>query len=531
MDLILNDLKNGEAIRKIFETWSEDGKLKCSSDGFKYLISELSVSYNLDLTEFSINTETDNVISWDDFKELLLTYFNGFSGHAIEQVIEKTVKKVIKIIGLEEINNAISSAFIYEKPEPKLKKRPDSWITPYIKEYKKEIIAILASMDEEKKKVIKGSNLQTLLKRLLQLFNITLDEKDLFLFDRMVENRYKQSKSGGNASRYKYLQLTYSQCIGLIEEWALKESYKQINVKDQIPSLISEYEDVLIKIKNMPEIAENIQNLLSQLKGVQSKTTFKPIQDLVDLQKKGLKDIFDFYAKQLKMVGKSPTFSQLTVHKDILNLSKFTKFCSDFDLINSIRDKHKINLKQISNIFIKATECQRAMNFNQFLLSIDLLAEAYYSEQYDIYYRENLFSLGIEEKKKRLLLLIHCDDPTIYSQKLKGFGQPFNAEKKEVRIPDYDLSKRYKYKDQTKVKQQISVWKEQKIKIESPNRSKSVPSHARLKAIQQSLLMRPDRVTWDLLNKNANFISKEDLAKILDVEDIKELIRDGVKIV
>ena len=151
--------------------------------------------------------------------------------------------------------------------------------------------------------------------------------------------------------------------------------------------------------------------------------------------------------------------------------------------------------------------------------------------QYDIYYRENLFSLGIEEKKKRLLLLIHCDDPTIYSQKLKGFGQPFNAEKKEVRIPDYDLSKRYKYKDQTKVKQQISVWKEQKIKIESPNRSKSVPSHARLKAIQQSLLMRPDRVTWDLLNKNANFISKEDLAKILDVEDIKELIRDGVKIV
>lgn len=271
-------------------------------------------------------------------------------------------------------------------------------------------------------------------------------------------------------------------------------------------------------------------NLVSRMDPLHYKSKSKQPRDLENLQMRGIRDIYDFYAKQVKMIGQYPTFTELTDHKKVLNLSKFTKFCSDFNLLNNTREKHKIPLKQLQNIFIRATKCQRVMNFNEFIIALDDLADLYYNSQYDLYFNENLSNLSTEEKKKRLLLLIHCENPDIYSQRLKGFGSNFSAEKKGYRIPEYDLSKKYKFKDQTKIKQKIDIWKHQKIMIEEPDRSKSVPPYARLQAIQKSLLMRPDRITWDSITKNSNLISKNELFDIFNTEDIDELLNNGVKL-
>ena len=94
-----------------------------------------------------------------------------------------------------------------------------------------------------------------------------------------------------------------------------------------------------------------------------------------------------------------------------------------------------------------------------------------------------------------------------------------------------NLSKKYKFRNQTKIKEKIENWKLQKKEVSLPPvRSKSVPSHMRLKAIQQSLLARPDRVTWDLLNRNMNLITRDELDKLLDADDIKDLVKGGIKI-
>ena len=529
MEQLLDDLLNGELCEKIFENWSESNEIDTSSENFKYLISELSVSFNFDLTDFSTNLQSNRIYAWSSLKESLKSFLKVLEPFSQEELIEKALRKTLKLIALEELYTALNSVQSVKSINKVLEKKIESWISPYISEYQQEVLSIFSSMDEEKSGLIKGSQLRNLLVQLLKSFNITPSEKDLFLFDRMVENRYKQA-SAERLHRYKYLKLTYSQCLSLIEEWALKESYKQFSVKSKLKQTISEYDVLLEQVKQFPEIVESVQGILNGLRGINLKNSVPQGKDIGELQAKGAREVFDFYARQLKMVGQYPTFTHLTDHKAVLNLSKFTKFCSDFQLISSTREKHKISLKEISNIFLKATNCQRVMSFENFVEAFEQLADAYYNDQYDINYHENLFNLPIEEKKRRFLLLLHLEDPTIYTQRLKGFGQAFSVEKKGYRLPENDLSKNYKYKDQTKVKQKIELWKQQKAKMESPIRSKSVPSHARIRAIQQSLLIRPDRVTWDMLSKNSNFISKEDLSMILDPEDIKELIKSGIKL-
>ena len=529
MEKLLDDLLNGESSEKVFENWSESNKINTSSENFKYLISELSVSFNFDLTDFSTNLKSNHVFTWPSLKDSLVNFFKNPDSFSQDELIEKASRKTLKLIVLEELTTSLNTA-LAEKSSNKIPRKPtESWISPFIAEYEQEVLSILSFLDEEKNGLIVGSQLRNLLVRMLNAFNITPSEKDLFLFERMVENRYKQASSE-RLHRYKYLKLTYSQCLSLIEEWALKESYKQFSVKSKVKDTIYEYELLLGQVKEFPEIVETVQGIINNLRGINSKNSVSQGKDIGELQSKGAKEVFSFYARQIKMVGQFPTFTQLTDHKIVLNLSKFTKFCSDFELISTTREKYKISLKDISNIFIKATNCQRVMTYDNFVDALEQLSEAYYSDQYDMHYHENLSLLATDEKKRRLMLLLHFEDPAIYTERLKGFGQAFSIERKGYRLPENDLSKRYKYKDQTKVKQKIELWKQQKAKMESPARSKSVPSHARIKAIQQSLLMRPDRVTWDMLSKNYNFISKEELSMILDPEDINELIRNGIKL-
>ncbi|OMJ80583.1 hypothetical protein SteCoe_19125 [Stentor coeruleus] len=302
------------------------------------------------------------------------------------------------------------------------------------------------------------------------------------------------------------------------------------DIKSHLIKTIYEFEKNLPELKGCHELATEVNIMISKLKTLSTKRNLLSQEKLEELQKKGLKEIFDFYSRQIKMIGQSPTFTQLTDHKKALNLSKFTKFCADFDLINNTKDKHKLSLKTIANLFMKATNCQRNMIYEQFLIAIDLLADAFYSKDRDFYYRENLSKSPIEDKKKTFLGLLNCGNPNAYIKKLKGFGEAFSAEKKDYRIPDYDLSKKYKYRDSSKVKQKIESWKQKKVVKQMIERSKSVPTEARMTAIKQSLLLRADRITWDMLMKNTQFMSKDDLNMLLDPEDINELIKKGVRI-
>lgn len=532
MEILRKEVKRHEGVKKVFDEWADNkGQIQIKGDQFKYLISELSVSYNIDLTGFEKENEKQVEIDWETFKSLILAFIHNNKPFNVEKTVTRAVSEIERI-ALEDLLSAAIEFVLVEKMKKKLfSLKSDSWISPYLKTYTKEVMIILNSFDSEQTGEIQAGQLLPLLESLLNAFNLKLTDKDIFLFKRMIENRYKVQKPELNQQIYS--KVSFFKCVQLIEEWATKESYKYINVNDQVARTILEYQSLNKSIKNNPDLSETIENLIQSLKGLGVKSIEKPAkkkQELKDLQLKGLKEIFDFYARQIKMAGQHPSFSEINNHQSVLNLSKFTKFCSDFGLLSNFKDKYKLQLSFLSSIFLKATKCKREMNFSDFLESFDYLADYYYSDQYDQFFNEQLSNLSIEEKRKRLLLLLKCEDQKTYSMRLKGFGLAFSLEKKGFRLPDNDISKKYKFKDQTKIKQKIENWKNQKKEVLQPSRSSSVPSHARLKAIQQSLLARPDRVTWDLLNKNLNLITRDELSNLLEAEDIKELIKGGIKV-
>ena len=166
------------------------------------------------------------------------------------------------------------------------------------------------------------------------------------------------------------------------------------------------------------------------------------------------------------------------------------------------------------------------MNYSQFIAALDSLADMYYNEQYDVRNSMNYSILPITEKRNMLYEFLQLDNKNQYLQKAKGFGLPFSKEKAGYRLPDYDLSKNYKFKDTSQQKQKISEWKKSKEVKPSSLRSLSIPNPARLAAVKNSLLQRKDRITWEMLknSQQSSLISKEELSNLFTESDIKEIM-------
>jgi hypothetical protein len=531
MDVVRRDLKRGEFIKSLYEEWKVNTfDVEGGADSFKYLVSEISITFNSDFSMFEITEQKALDLTWEVFKEELLEFIKRNKTVNPEKVSERAALALLDIASNDLILAGIEYVLVEKMKKSLFSRKFESWISPYFKSFTKEVMNILGSYDLNKSGEIPASSLYQVLESCLSLFGVKMNDKDVFLFQRMIENRYKKSKPELDKA-FKTIQISFLECINLIEEWASKESFKRLSIKSQIEKTIQEFSTLRSTLPENTSLLHPIDDLIQKLQNLPTKIEKKTEPKLEDLQIRGLKEIFDFYSKQVKQVGQNPTFSELNEHQSVLNLSKFTKFCTDFELLSTFKEKYKIQLNQLSNIFLKSTKCKRVMTFPDFLSSIENLAEAFYTEQYDLFFNEKLSLLSGEEKRKRLLMFLKCENPSNYSLRLKGFGLAFSLEKKDFRIPDYDLSKKYRFRDRAKVKEKIENWKMQRKEASvPPPRSNSVPSHARLKAIQQSLLARPDRVTWDLLNKNMNLITKDELEKLLDQDDIRELIKGGVKI-
>lgn len=404
-----------------------------------------------------------------------------------------------------------------------------SWISPFLHEYKDEIYRIFEKKIIEKG-MIEGNSSKTILIQILQMIRIPIEDKDMFLFDRMVENRFKQVLKGG---AIKYLSLTYSQFLMLLEEWAVKETVKQLSFTNHLENTIKEYLE-LNRDMEFPLLTDTLIDLVTKLGMIHQNFTSKPQNQknsLMEYRLKALREVFLFYARQMKMIGNALTFDEITDHQNVLNISKFTKFCGDF-MVTSKENKDHISVQMATQAFLNGTDCARAMNFTQFVQAVDKLAELYYSEQYDSRNRTSMASLGLDEKRDQFYGLLGLDNKNEYMQKAKGFGLPFSKEKAGYRLPDYDLSKNYKFKDNSQQKQKIAEWK--KTKEETQNQSANHSSHklikspnpARLAAVKASFLQRKDRVTWDLLknSQQSSLISKEELSSLFTESDIKEIL-------
>ena len=59
-----------------------------------------------------------------------------------------------------------------------------------------------------------------------------------------------------------------------------------------------------------------------------------------------LKEIFDFYVKQTNLLGKNPSFDQISNNLQSLSLSEFVKFCHDFEILKNEKKLSGVQLKQ-----------------------------------------------------------------------------------------------------------------------------------------------------------------------------------------
>jgi len=260
----------------------------------------------------------------------------------------------------------------------------------------------------------------------LKLIQIPSNEKDLFLFDRMVENRLKHVVKG---KQIKYLKLSFNQFVSLLEEWASKENISQKSFDNSLQNIIKELNEVTSS-SSPTKLTPILTDLTKKLKNLNSSFHSKPqnsSNSYLEVRVKSLKEIFNFYARQIKMLGNKPTFDEITEHQNLLNISKFTKFCQDFGITNKDNKDH-LTVQQVTQAFLLGNECSRIMNFSQFIDSLDRLAEIYYNEQYDARNSTSVSRLKINEKRKMLYEFLQLENRNEYMQRAKGFGLPFSKE-------------------------------------------------------------------------------------------------------
>ena len=123
-----------------------------------------------------------------------------------------------------------------------------------------------------------------------------------------------------------------------------------------------------------------------------------------------LKEIFEFYSKQHNYVIKgNGLFSAIEEKKSLINLSEFSKFCSDFS-INIERQKLvEIYKKNISNLI--------TMNFKEFLIVLEILGYTIHES------KKKLLLKKISQKKEKLTLIEIQENQRIEHEKIENTFQ------------------------------------------------------------------------------------------------------------
>lgn len=406
------------------------------------------------------------------------------------------------------------------KPNPKSHSKPSSrggsWITPYIQEYFPQVLDLFSSYSQ-KSELVEAFKLKDFLRELLKLFKVNLKKGDLFLFDRMVENRYRNY-----SEKQRYQSLGLSQSVALIEEWAQKEAFKKVSLGRMLENSIQEYTQLKDSTQD-PDLTQEAESILKGLKEVRQSYLKNNLQDNGDSflkqQIKGVKEVFLFYAKQHQMLGRTPTFESINKDSELWNIGKFIKFCNDFGLTGRNKSYPTISKTQAQQLFKKFSSNSRVMSLNQFFECLESVAVLFFNSNFDLTTGEKISELSVEEKKQKLYLFLEVHDPNAYLNKAKGFGLPFSSDKLS-RIPENDLSKRYKFRDHSQAKKRLQEWKENK----QTDRSFSV-SKKKVKYQMPKIVKRDDLVTWQDLHtkKQPNLLDKEDLMQLFTEDDCKEI--------
>ena len=210
-----------------------------------------------------------------------------------------------------------------------------------------------------------------------------------------------------------------------------------------------------------------------------------------------LKEIFEFYSNQHNyVISGNGLFSAIDDKKSLLNLSEFSKFCSEFSINISRQKLVEIYKKNSSNLY--------NLNFKEFLIALENLCFAFHENKKNIllkkisHYEEKLnlceknhknnnkensvflnvkyeissfkfeYEKLVKQSYKEILENFYdylgIYQKKIYRNKMKGFILPYNSKEKKIKIPKKKIFK-FKVEENNEIKKIIETKRKEKEKL------------------------------------------------------------------
>ena len=308
-----------------------------------------------------------------------------------------------------------------------------------------------------------------------------------------------------------------------VEEWIRAHpgiyAKSGLNPTEQLAARLKTTIEEVEKIEKVQALAgqdsSQSQQLLSTLRSQLRKIEAKAVQqgeEPVFMQrcKAGIHEVYTFYAKQTKIMGAKPTFDDVFHSISVLSSGKYLKFLIDFQLLENskISTRKVIDQSTAMSIFRQTALFHKDMNEAQFTMSLDLVAAAYYDEEFDRLNRTNMARLTMAEKRERLYKSLGFDQEAKYREKLKGYGVPLSSYP-DYKISEDDPTRRYKYKVSKEQRETMERWRDRMA--EAPN---STVLHAATHPKAKKTAIRSKQASMgDLLDLDSSDFDLNDLVK------------------
>lgn len=392
--------------------------------------------------------------------------------------------------------------------------RPTTWLTPSLKRHADRILESFMSQSTSTLDEVSRADCLKVFKEALSICEVSLTQAGKRLFLTLLTDSRDF--------------LSYLDFIDLLEEWAGQYNPEASDIATKIRQTIAEYEAMLQEVGSEAEsinLAAMILTLKEQLKKQISRGD-RPKQKVqrMDSQTKALKEIFAFYARQQKIIGADSTFDEITHNVTVWTLSKFYKFCTDFEVMGRTRgSQRRLDKEELTAVFRKHWNYAKLLSEDRFLDVLERIAEAYFNQTYDkVSGQPPVAEQDAKAKLGMLLDYLGVGNPEIYLQKMKGFGHAFSKEKAGYRIPEDDLSKKYQYRNLSK--QALKRRQRQQDSSADPslislNKLKGVPS--KLQVSSSASAKAPPKPDFSRLNPKPrrDQDDEEDVGKFLGIDE------------
>ena len=416
--------------------------------------------------------------------------------------------------------------------------RGKSWISPLLAKNEATLQDSFAALDYHREQALTREQVRDMFRETLAVCEMEPTPHYLETFSKLVDQRCSDR-----------MKTSFGAFVSLVEEWAEMNPLRTADFATQLRRTIQEYEEMIESLGGPSTATRSIETLVdtlkSQLRGYLSKKdSQKQGKSLEEIQSRAIADLFSFYARQIRLIGTTPTFDEITTNNSQWTVGKFFKFCSDKDLMGrQTATARRLNKEEIMAIFKKTAALTRNMELSHFVQALDEIAGMYFDGKYDEMMAAQcedpssyipVCDLPLPEKRKKLYKLLKLGDSL--DQKPPSTNRKPSLEARFRPPPEDDSLRRPRFRLPRDTKAKLDEVRAQKqTRSVDPRASPpkpqikpienlmmqaraAQPSYSQ-KYVQKNVSVEP--LNWQSLNKMhpSELASEEDMRNVIGDED------------